>query len=762
MAREKIILDIQAEVANAKKRMKSLETSVSGVNKQVSKSNELFGKAAVALGSFFAVQKVIEWGKVVGNVVIDFQKQMSGLSAITGAVGKDLDFMARKAIEFGVDMKKSAKDVVEAFQLVGSAKPELLKNAAALAEVTKQAIILSQAARIEVAEAANIVTKALNVWGKGAESAAKFTDILADSQKKGTAVVQQLGESIRNAGSIAASVGLTFEATNAALQAFAKGGLDGLQAGTGLGIVLRKLGTQAKNEFNPAFNSMTDVLDNLAEKGYGDLRKASELVGEEGARFLLTLIQQREVVRELEFDLGEMGVAMGQAETNTDNLRGALDEVKASFDAFILTIETGEGTIANVFQKAIEGVSLVLQRSTNKVEAATATRKTLGPMWKALFAGSQEEASEAIEDARVQAVKIGAAMGEGLLRISDFFGFDNFFGLTKEHVEFIAKGTIVEPTEDAGDDAGEGTANAFKKSFIESMSDEEFRKYLQGIKLGGVVEEDEGSVLETWMFGDDKDAAAKELMKDFGKFADELAELRKRRNEEADEDARTQIEREILLAETSIEIERRKQATKHDLLTGALAAAGAALQDSAIASTLFAIAESIASTYLTAQFAAQSQAAIPVVGPILAESARAQAITAGWINTALIAAVNIPKFFGEGGYTGTDTYFKDPQGKPIAGFVHQNEFVFNEEKTRQLRPFFEDIHNDRIDAKGLAALTRRGVIMPTITNEFNSKILERAVDKIYNKMGERDPERYIQKTDKGYIKKVGNTTIIAN
>ena len=120
---EKIILEIQGDIKDIKKKIDSLGGGVSKVNKEVNKTVKLFNKAAIALGSFFAVQKIMQWGKVVGNVMADFEKQISGLSAITGAVGKDLDFMAKKAIEFGVELKKSAKDVVEAFQLVGSAKP---------------------------------------------------------------------------------------------------------------------------------------------------------------------------------------------------------------------------------------------------------------------------------------------------------------------------------------------------------------------------------------------------------------------------------------------------------------------------------------------------------------------------------------------------------------------------------------------------------------------------------------------------------------
>ena len=68
----------------------------------------------------------------------DFNKSMSNLSAITGATGKDLQFLRETALEFGATTTLSATQASEALKLVASAKPDLLSNAAALKEVTKR------------------------------------------------------------------------------------------------------------------------------------------------------------------------------------------------------------------------------------------------------------------------------------------------------------------------------------------------------------------------------------------------------------------------------------------------------------------------------------------------------------------------------------------------------------------------------------------------------------------------------------------------
>ena len=130
----------------------------------------------------------------------------------------------------------------------------------------------------------------------------------------------------------------------------------------------------------------------------------------------------------------------------------------------------------------------------------------------------------------------------------------------------------------------------------------------------------------------------------------------------------------------------------------------------------------------------------------------AATIALGLGNVATIAS------FEKGGFTGKSKYNARDKDGQIAGFVHEDEFVFNKDKTRTLRPLFEDIHNNRIDIHGLAALTRRGT-MRTVP-KLNADILEQEVKKIYRKMSEGQTERpVIINHNNGYTKTIGNTTI---
>ena len=156
-----------------------------------------------------------------------FEQSVADLSAITGAVGNDLDFLSLKSQEFAAVTTLSAIDVVEAFKLVASAKPDLLTNKDALAAVTKEAIALAEAAGVTVPNAANVLGLSLNQFGEAADQASRYVNVLAAGAKLGASEVEDTSEAIKNSGVVAKSMGLNFEELNAAIQILAASGVKG-------------------------------------------------------------------------------------------------------------------------------------------------------------------------------------------------------------------------------------------------------------------------------------------------------------------------------------------------------------------------------------------------------------------------------------------------------------------------------------------------------------------------------------------------------
>ena len=352
-AAEKVIKSNEAVGDTAEDSEKKTTKATKKAEKSFKSLDNQIKKVGSRLVAAFAIQKLMS---SASRAIIGFDKAMASLGSITGKSGKELDAFKFKILDLSKKTGVSASQVAKSFQLIGSASPELLDSAEALGEVSEQAIILSQAAGIDLEQAADALTKSMNQYGFSASEAAMVTDILATSQQKGTATISQLNESLKNSGSVAKSAGLSFQETNVALQALAKGGLTGAEAGTGLRSVLIKLSKSTRDDLNPTMTSFSDIINTLSKENIG-LVEATKLVEAEGARFLTTLVEQNDVVQNLNGNLYDQGNALGQATTNTETLSFAIGKVTTAWETFVLSIEDGDGILARGIKNLFGNVS---------------------------------------------------------------------------------------------------------------------------------------------------------------------------------------------------------------------------------------------------------------------------------------------------------------------------------------------------------------------------------------------------------------------
>ena len=286
----------------------------------------------IGLAGGLSIASVLAIG---GGAVVKFDSNLQSLSAITGATGKQLDSFKLKSIEVANDVKQSATDVLTAFELVGSAKPELLKNADALGEVSKQALILSKAGKLLPEDAVNALAVSLNQFGAGAEKAAMFTDILATAQQKGSGTISYLREAIVKSGSTMRTFGTSFEDTVTILEGFAKAGIEASISGTALSGIMGRLAKAQRKEFNPQYTSAIDIIDNLA-KAKLSYTEVEKLVGLQQAKNLLALINQNDIIQELRGNLNETGNAQAQMSTQTASFAEKLKQLRARFENLII------------------------------------------------------------------------------------------------------------------------------------------------------------------------------------------------------------------------------------------------------------------------------------------------------------------------------------------------------------------------------------------------------------------------------------------
>jgi len=182
--------------------------------------------------------------KVVGDfigLVNEYEQTAADLQAITGANAETLDFLRQSAVEVGVETTVSAGKTLEAYKLIASAKPELLSNAEGLAEITREAITLTEAMGGDLPAAATNLTDVMNQFQAPASEAGRFVNALAAGSKEGSADVQQLADAMLVAGVEARSSNVSLEESIGLLEGLAENGKKGSEAGTSLRNVFSKL-----------------------------------------------------------------------------------------------------------------------------------------------------------------------------------------------------------------------------------------------------------------------------------------------------------------------------------------------------------------------------------------------------------------------------------------------------------------------------------------------------------------------------------------
>jgi len=283
----------------------------------------------------------------------EFQSALSSLSALTGATGEDLQFLADKAEELGPKVGKSATETLKAFELIGSAKPELLDSKEALASFTEQVLLLAAASGDELPAAAEALTGVMNQFQAPAEEATRYVNALAAGAKEGAATIPQSAAALKYFGVNAATANISVEKSVALIQLLAERSIKGEQAGTQLRNVLAKLASGAK-ETNPEMVGLSTALDNLGKKNLSTAQY-TKLFGLENANTARVLVEGREKVEALTVAVTGTSVANEQAARQLDN-------VATAGNRFIATLK-------NVVINALDPLSRGLGRTLNEFSA---------------------------------------------------------------------------------------------------------------------------------------------------------------------------------------------------------------------------------------------------------------------------------------------------------------------------------------------------------------------------------------------------------
>ena len=274
------------------------------------------------------------------------EESQAGLKALTGLDDDSISWLTEQAktlsttmTKEGLRVRQSAAEILDAFMLVGSAKPELLGDKEALKQVTEEAMRLQAAAKdITLNEAVDSLTLSLNQYGAAADQAGRFTNVLAAGSQAGSANIASQAKAIRNAGTAAASANVPIEQTVALIETLAYRGIKDEVAGTGLKKFFLVLQTGA-DETNPKIVGLDKALENLKNKKM-DAGAIKKMFGEEGYNTASVILQNTEMVKDFTAAVTGTNVAYEQAAINSDTAQAKLEQARNKMK--LAAIDLGE------------------------------------------------------------------------------------------------------------------------------------------------------------------------------------------------------------------------------------------------------------------------------------------------------------------------------------------------------------------------------------------------------------------------------------
>ena len=306
------------------------------------------GAAAFAGGSaaLYAEGRLIAPG-------MEFDTQMSETQALldTGKTDPKLAAIRQQARDIGGSTAFSPTDVARTQSTLARSG----YDADAILASTESTVNLSLASKVDIAEAADIVTNMQTAFKIPMAEIQRVSDVMTKGFTKSNTTLLELGEAMKYVAPMAQAAGASIEDTTAMLGIMADNGIKGSMAGTGGSAIfsrlqaptgqaptaLKELGIQTrdkKGNMLPVIGILEKIDQSFKKNRLGTAQQAEyikTIFGEEAAKGVIKLIDaagngQLQAKRELLMD--SKGSAARVATIQTDNLDGDLKNLSSAWE----------------------------------------------------------------------------------------------------------------------------------------------------------------------------------------------------------------------------------------------------------------------------------------------------------------------------------------------------------------------------------------------------------------------------------------------
>lgn len=247
----KILLQAKDLASGEIEKVKKAIDKVAGASSEAGKKNKFFEDSLKNITNVAKTGAVVVGGLAVAvsgyglNLATSFESQLSSIQALTGSTSEQMKSISALALQVGKETKYSALESAQGIE-------ELLKAGVSLEAVLggglKGALDLATAGGLELADAAEIASTALNAFKNDNLTVAEAGNILAGAANASATSVMELKFGLSQASAVVSAVGMSFKDTNTALALFAQNGLKGSDAGTSLKTMFLNLQPQSKKQ----------------------------------------------------------------------------------------------------------------------------------------------------------------------------------------------------------------------------------------------------------------------------------------------------------------------------------------------------------------------------------------------------------------------------------------------------------------------------------------------------------------------------------
>ena len=346
--------------------------SFSDLNRGIAGARGELGSLGQGIGSFVqqftaaalavkGLQMAVGAIKGASDTVIEFQAANSLLRAVTGETEEGLNQMRERAEELGRTTVFTASQVTQleiALAKLGFQREQILDMSGSILQY-------AQATGASLDDAASNAGAALRMFGAESSEITRYVGAMSAAINSSALNFQAVSENLATFGPVAKSVGLDIEEALAIFGKLKDAGYNGSTAATSVRNILNEMaGGKIAKELGHTVTSFEDfikALDELEAKGYSGTEavgKAMKAVGKRGGAQLLTLIQQKDGLKELYQRIKEGEGNTGElAQTMNDNVAGSIKLLQSAWEGFVLSFSNSTGFMSDLLKQVTDGIN---------------------------------------------------------------------------------------------------------------------------------------------------------------------------------------------------------------------------------------------------------------------------------------------------------------------------------------------------------------------------------------------------------------------